>query len=233
MAGMARTTINRLSDRRVRTAKPGMHPDGGGLYLRVTEGKEDKDGTPVLNRYWLFRYAHRSTGKDRQLGLGPLDTVTLAAARAAGEQLLAGLDPVEQRRAQRASNALADAKAMTFDQCRDAYITAHRAGWRNAKHPKQRTATLTTYVTPVFGHLPVGATDTGLCSRSWSRYGRQSRKPHHECVAGLKPFLIGPRCADIGLPRTRRGGAATSTSCCQPSPKCGKSSTIPRCPTGR
>ena len=106
---MARTTINRLSDRRVRTTKPGMHLDGGGLYLRVTEGKEDEGGTPTLNRYWLFRYAHRRTGKDRQLGLGPLDTVTLAAARAAArgcrEQLLAGLDPVEQRRAQRASSS--------------------------------------------------------------------------------------------------------------------------------
>jgi len=68
-AGMARTTINRLSDRKVRTAKPGMRPDGGGLYLRVTEGKKDEGGVPTLNRYWLFRYAHRSTGKDRQLGL--------------------------------------------------------------------------------------------------------------------------------------------------------------------
>jgi integrase len=163
---MARTTINRLSDRRVRTAKPGMHPDGGGLYLRVTEGKEDERGARSLNRYWLFRYAHRSTGKDRQLGLGPLDTVTLAAARATArecrEQLLAGLDPVEERRAQRASNALAEAKAMNFDQCRDAYIAAHRAGWRNVKHAKQWTATLATYVTPVFGRLAVGAIDTGL-----------------------------------------------------------------------
>jgi integrase len=157
---MARTTISRLSDRRVRTAKPGMHPDGGGLYLRVTEGSD------ILNRYWLFRYAHRGSGKDRQLGLGPLATVTLVAARAAArqcrEQLLAGLDPVEQRKSHRASNALADARAMTFDQCRDAYIGAHGAGWRNAKHASQWTSTLMTYVTPVFGHLQVGAIDTGL-----------------------------------------------------------------------
>jgi integrase len=92
--------------------------------------------------------------------------VTLAAARATArecrEQLLAGLDPVEQRRAQRASNALADARTMTFDQCRDAYIAAHRAGWRNVKHAKQWTATLTTYVTPIFGNLSVAAIDIGL-----------------------------------------------------------------------
>jgi integrase len=162
---MARTT-NRLSDRRVRTAKPGMHLDGGGLYLRVTEGKEDGGGTPTLKRYWLFRYARRKTGKDRQLGLGPLDTLSLAAARAAArqcrEQLLAGLDPVEERRAHRASNALAEAKAMTFDQCREAYVAAHRAGWRSVKHAKQWAATLTTYVTPIFGNLSVAAIDTGL-----------------------------------------------------------------------
>jgi integrase len=143
-----------------------MHPDGGGLYLRITEGKKDEGGAPSLNRYWLFRYADRNTGKDRQLGLGPLDTVTLAAAREVArqcrEQLLVGLDPVEQRRAQRASNAFADAKAMTFDQCREAYIAAHRAGWRNVKHAKQWTATLTAYATPVFGHLSVAVIDTGL-----------------------------------------------------------------------
>jgi integrase len=163
---MARTTINRLSDRKVRTAKAGMHPDGGGLYLRVTEGKRDEDGSRPLNRYWLFRYAHRGTGRDRQLGIGPLDTVTLAAARAVArecrEQLLADLDPVEQRQALRTAAAVVDATAMTFDQCRDSYIAAHRAGWRNVKHAKQWTATLATYVTPVFGHLPVAAIDTGL-----------------------------------------------------------------------
>jgi integrase len=182
---MARTT-DRLSDRKVQTAKAGKHkagmyPDGGGLYLRVTEGKKDEDGTRTLNRYWVFRYASRvpfagkdkegkpregKPGDDRQLGIGPLDTLTLAAARAVArecrEQLLAGLDPVEQRKAKKEAAALVVAKKMTFDQCRDAYIAAHRAGWRNVKHAKQWTATLTTYVTPVFGHLPMGAIDTGL-----------------------------------------------------------------------
>lgn len=96
----------------MRTAKAGMHPDGGGLYLRVTQGKQGEDRVPVLNRYWLFRYAHRGTGKDRQLGIGPLDTVTLADARAAAkqcrEQLPAGLDPIEQRDAERTSKAVAE-----------------------------------------------------------------------------------------------------------------------------
>src|SRR5215468_9478154 len=120
---MARTTINRLSDRRGRTAPAGMHADGGGLYLRVTTGKDS-----VLSRYWLFRYAHRGTGKDRQLGIGPLDTVTLAAARATArecrEQLLAGLDPIEEREKAKRKSEAATAKTITFAKAAKTYIAS-------------------------------------------------------------------------------------------------------------
>jgi hypothetical protein len=89
---MTRATINRLSDRRVKTVAIGVHADGGGLYLRMTEGRHG------LSRYWLLRHKQRSTRKDRQLGVGPLDTVTLAAARECGEQLLMGQqDPIGKR----------------------------------------------------------------------------------------------------------------------------------------
>jgi integrase len=138
-----------------------MHADGSGLYLRVSTGSGG-----ALNRYWLFRYADRATGKDRQLGLGPLHTISLAEARTMARDcrqlLLTGKDPVATRRAQEASQALGDAKVMTFDKCRDAYIAAHRPSWSNLKHAKQWETSLKTYVTPVFGHLPVASIDTGL-----------------------------------------------------------------------
>jgi integrase len=158
---MAKTIINRLSDRKARTVEPGMYPDGAGLYLRVTL---QADG--AHSRYWLFRYAHRGTGKDRQLGLGALHTVSLAQARTAArecrELLLAGKDPVETRRTQEATQAATDAKVMTFDQCRDAYVAIHRPGWSSTAHADQWPSSLKTYATPIFGHLPVAAVDTGL-----------------------------------------------------------------------
>ncbi len=40
--------------------------------------------------------------------------------------------------------------------------TAHRAGWRNAKHAAQWEATLATYAEPVIGELSVQAIDTAL-----------------------------------------------------------------------
>ena len=57
----------------MKTTKAGMHADGGGLYLRVTEGRQGEGGSRALARYWVFRYRQRGTRKDRQLGIGPLD----------------------------------------------------------------------------------------------------------------------------------------------------------------
>src|SRR5258708_39581217 len=77
--------LNKLSDRQVRTAKAGMHGDGGNLWLQVTAGKRGQ-----LHRSWLFRYATgevtaSKSGKarkvERVMGLGPLDSVSLGTAR--------------------------------------------------------------------------------------------------------------------------------------------------------
>jgi integrase len=160
---MART-INRLSHRKVETLKePGMHNDGGGLYLQVTQGS---DGTP--RKSWIFRYA--VSGRERQMGLGPLADVPLADARdlalAAREMRRAGKDPIAEREASRAEASLVAAKSMSFDQCATAYIAAHRAGWRNIKHASQWTNTVATYCSPIFGRLPVQLVDVGLVMKA-------------------------------------------------------------------
>ncbi|HLJ62635.1 MAG TPA: integrase arm-type DNA-binding domain-containing protein, partial [Stellaceae bacterium] len=134
------------------TAK-GMLADGGGLYLQVGTGGA---------KSWIFRFKFR--GRAREMGLGPLHTVSLAEARAgaieARKLLLANIDPIEARKAERDRAHLDAAKAMTFKQCAEAYITAHAAGWRNVKHAGQWRATLATYAYPSFGDLPVPSVDT-------------------------------------------------------------------------
>ena len=55
---------------------------------------------------------------------------------------------------------------MTFRQCGEAYIAAHRAGWKNDKHAAQWPSTLTTYVYPVFGDQPVQVVDVGLVMKA-------------------------------------------------------------------
>jgi integrase len=79
---------------------------------------------------------------------------------------LTGMDPIETRKSERQEAQLAAARSMTFDQCRDAFITAHQSAWRNAKHRAQWTNSLTTYVTPIFGSLPIQSIEVGLLMKA-------------------------------------------------------------------
>jgi integrase len=141
-----------------KSASVGFHCDGGGLYLSV---KPLKDGEGV-SRSWIFRY--RRAGRLRDLGLGPLTTVGLAAARErarqARQKLLDGVDPIEERHAARVAAAVSAARRMTFEQCAESYIEANRSGWKNAKHADQWRATLLTYAYPIIGSLPVDVVET-------------------------------------------------------------------------
>jgi integrase len=137
--------IHRLSARRVETlSADGRHADGGGLYLSIS-----KNG----GRRWVFLY--RRQGRLREMGLGSARDVPLIKARersAAARLLLSeGKDPLAERPSPQ--------KALTFSECSNKYIDAHRAGWRNAKHAAQWSTTLATYADPVVGKLPVSDVD--------------------------------------------------------------------------
>lgn len=153
-------SIHKLSATAVAKAKePGYYGDGGGLWLQVSAS---------ATKSWVFRFA--LAGRAREMGLGPLHTVTLADAREKATEcrrlLLDGLDPIEARKARRLTATAAAAKALTFDEAATKYIEANRAGWRNAKHAAQWQSTLDTYAAPVFGKLPVAAIDTALVRKA-------------------------------------------------------------------
>jgi integrase len=148
--------INKLSAAAVNAkSKPGLYADGLGLYLQVS-----KFGTKA----WVFRFMQN--GKARKMGLGPVHTVPLSMAREkateARRKLLDNIDPIDQRKETRQAVRLEAAKALTFKECAEKYIDAHKAGWKNAKHAAQWTATLETYAYPHFGKLPVSGVDVGL-----------------------------------------------------------------------
>jgi integrase len=167
---MGQHRLNRLKGTKATTVPIGMHCDGGGLYLQVKAGNGRK-----LTRSWIFRYAIGTTaisksGKprkvERQMGLGSLDVVSLAAARERASEcrrmLHAGTDPFEAQRRIQTSKRLAASRSMTFKECADQYLTAHETSWRNAKHRAQWRSTLITYVDPMLGDLPVADIDTAL-----------------------------------------------------------------------
>jgi integrase len=90
-------TQNKLSAKAVEAAKFEGKPrklfDGNGLFLHVQAG----------GRYWRLKYRHN--GAEKLLALGVYPAVSLAAARVrrdeARTQLADGINPVEQRRAEK------------------------------------------------------------------------------------------------------------------------------------
>ena len=146
-----------------RMTAPGRFGDGGGLWLQVrqAEPRSSPSGT-TINKSWLLRFM--LNGRAREMGLGPVELVSLAEARAkaiaARKLLLDGIDPLAEREAVKIALA-AKAGAMTFQQVGTRYIAAHEASWRNPKHRAQWGSTLATYVYPSFGKCLVADVDTG------------------------------------------------------------------------
>lgn len=165
--------LNKLSAAKVaKCSQPGYLIDGGGLYLQVAlrvppkQGEKRRLVVEAVSKSWSFRYRDRTTGKPRELGLGPYPDVSLEVARVkAGELrglLRDGKDPKVERDAQRAKTKAASVKGLTFDQAAAACIADLRAGWKNQKHAAQWANTLDTYASPVLGSLPVSEIDLPL-----------------------------------------------------------------------
>jgi integrase len=150
--------MNKLSATKVsKTVTPGRYGDGGGLWLQVTDGA----GGPT--KAWLFRFM--LNGKARQMGLGSVDSFSLAEARdrarKARQLVTDGIDPIEAKRKKHMDAMAEDAKRITFKEAATRYIETQRAGWKNKKHGHQWAATLKTYAHPVIGELAVDTVDTG------------------------------------------------------------------------
>ena len=155
--------LNKLSASKLRLLRDGLHADGGGLYLNVADRGR--------NRSWLFRYAiseltENGRQRERWMGLGAIETVSLAEAREAALRCRKlrqeGIDPIEQRDAARSAQRVAAAKILTFDQCVASYLAAHRPKWRSIRHSQQWERTLRDYASPIIGRLPVASVDTAL-----------------------------------------------------------------------
>ena len=152
--------LHKLTQADLRRTTPGLYADGGNLYLQVTVNGER------VSRSWIFRFA--IGGKRREMGLGPVHTVTLKDARAKAAELrklvYEGRDPIAERDAQKAALAAATAKRMTFDECAASYSRAHSPKW-SAKHAYQWGSAMTRFASPVLGKLPVDIIDVSFVVR--------------------------------------------------------------------
>jgi len=154
-------TLNQLNVKQIEAAKPGLHNDGGGLCLQVS---------PTGAKSWLYRY--KADGKIRSMGLGSVQTVTLAQARKHADECRQlrqrGIDPLDAlnavKQANKAESSALEAQAKQQAQVESGtapdlfknvgadFIATNRSQWRNPKHRQQWENTLLTYVYPAIGH---------------------------------------------------------------------------------
>lgn len=147
----------KLTERGVASAKPREKvyrlSDGDGLLLEVRPGG---------GKAWLFRYMLQ--GRRRDMGLGAYPGVGLAEARrkarAAGEKVSEGQDPISSRDAEARAAIVARAEAegrqgRTFCAVAERLVKAQSPGWSSAKTLASWRLTLDKHAYPVLADIPI------------------------------------------------------------------------------
>ena len=132
--------MGKLTAAKVRSiASPGLHGDGGTLYLSVAPG-----GT----KSWIQRIT--VDGRRRDIGLGGFPLVSLAEARDKAfdnrRRARAGGDPLAEKR---------KARVPTFREAALTVFEANKPRWRNEYHIKNWLPILERHAMPHIGDMPV------------------------------------------------------------------------------
>jgi len=134
-----------LNISQIKTAKPGKHSDGRGLYLYVSENNA---------KSWVFRIQHK--GKRREVGLGSILDLNLADAREKAaevrKQIKSGIDPIAEKK---------KGTVPTFSEAAKQVHSENWDTWKNEKYGRQWLTTLETYAFPLIGDIPVDQVTTG------------------------------------------------------------------------
>ncbi|HEV2189622.1 MAG TPA: integrase arm-type DNA-binding domain-containing protein [Stellaceae bacterium] len=139
-----------LTAQQVKGLGPGLHADGGKLYLHVSN---------TGARSWIFRF-HAQDGRRRDYGIGSTADYSLLQAREKATELRhkvkEGTDPIEQRRTETNSQKISRA---TFGDVALRYIESQQAGWSRHTYNEWRDK-FRLHVFPKMGKLAVAEIDT-------------------------------------------------------------------------
>ncbi len=214
----------KLTAKTVLTKPPGMYADGSGLYLQVAT---------KAARSWIYRY--QLEGKRRDMGLGPVETVTLAEAReradAARKLVRDRIDPIDARRAAEAAARLQRAKAMTFQQCAEALYRRRHARMEECEARKA--------VDGNAHDLRLSCLWRTANRRRSNRLGHESRATDMVDKDGDRQRGCRGRIENVldwatdqwlsDRARTRRGGVGIWKTSCRCGARYRRSNTMPRC----
>jgi Arm DNA-binding domain len=208
--------MTKLTARKVETAKPGKHGDGGGLQLVVSA---------TGARKWVFRFMQ--AGRAREMGLGAYPTVGLALARekALEAQKLAKArkDPIAEGR--RTSGV------PTFGELADEVVAEQSKGFRNEKHKAQWAMTLTINAEPLRAK-PVDKIETADVLAVLKPIWLEKPETASRVRGRIERVLNAAKAKGYGRAKIPPHGAAIWRTCCRSSPSSRAGTTRPcRMPT--
>ena len=164
-----------LSVALVRSAAPGRHADGNGLYLLVQ---------PTGTRSWIQRLFVRR--RRRELGLGSVALVSLAEAR---EKALAN-----RKLAREGGDPLADKRRTegvpSFAEAAERVLKQKQAGWRSSTHGVEWIASLRRFAFLRIGKMPVSEVTSAdvleILTPIWHVKAETARRLRHRIRAVLE-----------------------------------------------
>ena len=205
---MTNTSKARLTDAKIRNAKPGTSPyklpDGHGLFLAVN---------PTGAKCWRYRY--RIAGRENLFAIGEYPEISLLAARAERERartlVTQGIHPSAARRAQKLITT--NQSATTFEAVAREWIESKQKNW-SAYYLSQVENVMQADVFPEIGKLPIrainaahllgilkrvekrGAPNIAILIRQWSsavfRMAVTSLRADNDPAAALKGTISKP-----------------------------------------
>lgn len=186
MPALERLPANVL--RNLTSMSPGKYGDGGGLWLlRRPDG----------GAQWSFRYT--LYGRQREMGIGPAQDVTLAAARSEARKWRAivksGDDPQDVRAAERSAKA---EERPTFSMVMAETFEARKAQLKNDGKAGRWDSPLRVHVVPKLGQVPVEKIDQNEIKRILAPVWHA--KPEAARKAMNRIGLILKHGAAMGLP---------------------------------
>ncbi|BFI95962.1 MAG: tyrosine-type recombinase/integrase [Rhodanobacter sp.] len=140
-----------LTDTKARSVKPGGMPLAHG---GVTGLALDPSSTHKGRGKWFLRYVSPITKKRRKAGLGSYPEIGIAEAaqraRLMRDQIAHGEDPLEIK-----ANEATKPRMPSLKEAAEILHAELKPGWKNIKHGQQWINTLTEYVFPEIGAVPL------------------------------------------------------------------------------
>ena len=143
--------INKLTDRKILSLKkPGLHSDGGGLYIQVSK---------MMTLAWIYRYTFNGKARKQGLGAYPHISTTNARELASTSRMLVmkGVDPLVQKAAQRKEDHLS---SYTFQDAAVAFYQIKKQGWKQTANVKRWLTMMQDHTFDSIGAIPVAALTT-------------------------------------------------------------------------